>query len=94
MKYSLLFCKTPGDAQNHGALDTHVNDLPEPFLVFIIVSHCLSLAYIILKFFFAIGCIGSLLNHLLLATALEHISPVKTSFIISPLHLCILKFLL
>lgn len=54
---------------------------PEPSLVFIIVTHRLSLAYI--ESFFAVGFVGSLLSHLLLATALERNSPTKTSFIIS-----------
>lgn len=94
IKYSGLFCKIPGDAQDHRALDMHVNDSARTFPC---IHHCDPLSESCLYYiesFFAIDSVGSLLSHLLLATVLEHFSPMKTSFIISPLHLCILKFLL
>lgn len=85
IKYSGLFCKIPGDVQDHRALDMHVNDSARTFPC---IHHCDPSSEPCLYYtesFFDVGFVGSLLSHLLLATALERNSPTKTSFIISPL---------
>lgn len=73
LNYSVIFLGIP---RITGLFDLYVNILPGTFLVFIIVTHCLSL--ILYWKFVAIAITIFFVGHLLVI-ALEHVSPMELS---------------